>query len=51
MDIKIYFILIGIIREILIIYQNEIDSIPDRQSPINNTHLNVMVKISYSEIF
>jgi len=32
----------SIIREILIIYQSEIDSIPDRQSPITNAHLNVM---------
>jgi len=33
----------SIIREILIIYQSEIDcNIPDRRSPLNSTHLNVM---------
>lgn len=32
----------SIIREILIIYQSEIDCIPDRQSPMTSTHLNVM---------
>jgi len=33
----------SIIREILIIYQSEIDcNIPDRRSPMNTTHLNVM---------
>jgi len=32
----------NVIREILIIYQNEIDNITDRHSPMVNTHLNVM---------
>jgi len=32
----------SIIREILIIYQSEIESIPDRQSPITTASLNVM---------
>jgi len=33
----------SIIKEILIIYQSEIDcNIPDRRSPMNTTHLNVM---------
>jgi len=32
----------SIIREILIIYQNEIESIPDRRSPMTSSHMNVM---------
>ncbi|KAL6625809.1 cyclin-like protein [Neocallimastix sp. 'constans'] len=32
----------NIIREILIIYQSEIESIPDRQSPMTTSSLNVM---------
>jgi len=38
--------MIDIIREILIIYQSEIESIPDRQSPMTTSSLNVMVKIN-----
>jgi len=32
----------SIIREILVIYQSEIDCIPDRQSPMTSAHMNVM---------
>jgi len=32
----------NIIREMLIIYQGEVDSLTDRRSPMTNTHINVM---------
>jgi len=32
----------SIIREMLIIYQGEIDSVTDRRSPMSNAHINVM---------
>lgn len=46
----IFILKTGIIREILIIYQSEIDCIPDRQSPMTSTHLNVMVKIDLNNL-
>jgi len=30
----------------LIIYQGEVDSLTDRRSPMTNTHINVMVKVT-----